>query len=129
MSYTDAELKNATQVAYTDLQIGFDAMIQEGKTPPFYIKDLLKYLGKDKNTIDKAFPDLDGVNIDNWKIVDYYDHNGVGESGCYGCAIDTGNGNLIVAFRGSESMMDLENAKQDWVDADLGLINSTSTEQ
>ncbi len=126
MSYTDVELKNATQVAYEeDLAVAFQAKVDAGQQPPFSIHDLCEYQG---TTVEEMFGDLDGQdNIGDWKIMDIRDTNN--ENGFFGCVIDTGDGNAIVAFRGSESMMDLNQLQNDWLDADLGLLNSTLTAQ
>lgn len=132
MAYTDLQLKNATQVAYQDFDKPYDELVQSGKKPPFAIEELCaQMVSAEYPTADDVyhhlFPDLDGENIKGWKIVDYYNTNDT--TGFYGCVIDTGNGDAIIGFRGSEGMDDLNNLKHDWLEADLGLLNSTLTKQ
>lgn len=50
------------------------------------------------------------------------------KSGFYGCLIDTRDGDAILAMRGSESF-DRRQVLHDWVEADVGLMNSTGTRQ
>lgn len=128
MSYSDLQLKNATQVAYKDFQIPFQQLVDAGKEPPFTVAELCEQWGKEINDL---FPDLDGQNISDWKIVDYYDtnRNTANDTGFYGCVIDVGDGDAIVAFRGSEGATNLSNLQHDWIEADLGLLNSTLTIQ
>lgn len=49
-------------------------------------------------------------------------------SGMYACMIDTGDGNALIAFRGSESDT-LENMVKDWGLSDFGLLNNILTPQ
>ncbi len=124
MAYSDLQMKNATQVAYKDFQFAFEELRNAGETPPFTISELCNQKG---TTIKNMFPDLDGQDISQWKIVDYYDSND--DTGFYGCVIDVGNGDAIVAFRGSEGALDLSNLQHDWIEADLKLLNNTMTNQ
>ena len=136
MSYSDLQLKNATQVAYQNFQKPFQQLINAGQKPPIKIIELCEQMINDKyTTADKVynhlFPDLDNEDIRNWAIVDIYDSNKntVNDTGFYGCVIDVGEGDAIVAFRGSEGATDLSNLQHDWIEADLGLVNSTLTIQ
>lgn len=124
MPYSDLQLKNATQVAYKDFHIPFQQLVEAGEKPPFTIAELCRQWGK---KTEDLFPDLDGQDISNWKIVDYYDTND--KTGFYGSVIDVGDGDAIVAFRGSEGMDNMSNLIKDWLKADLGLLNSTLTNQ
>lgn len=49
-------------------------------------------------------------------------------TGFYGCLIDTRDGEAIVGFRGSESF-DTQQVVNDWVMADVGLLNNVETLQ
>lgn len=124
MSYSDLQLKNATQVAYAEFDAPFKQLVNAGETPPFTISALCKQMG---TKIDVLFPDLDGQDVSEWRIVDIYNNNA--KTGFYGCVIDVGNGEAIVAFRGSESMLNLSNLKHDYGEADLRLLNSILTKQ
>lgn len=65
-------------------------------------------------------------NWENWVIKDICnDQNG---TGYYGMLIDTGDGNAMIANRGSESY-DMEQIIKDWGAADFGLLNSPITTQ
>ena len=70
-------------------------------------------------------------DCENWMIRDTLDDND--SSGFYGCMFDTGDGDAILGFRGSEggiqkSMTD-PTAFRDWIEADLGLMNNPETTQ
>ncbi len=132
MSYSDLTMKKASNIAYSEeLNKAFERYKDGGNTPPFAIKDLLKDEKIDLGKFKKNFPDLDIQSIGDWKIVDVYDCNlGAADgSGCYGCVIDVGDGEAIVAFRGSEDPMEMDNLVQDWLKSDLGLLNNTLTPQ
>lgn len=124
MAYSDLTLKNATQVAYQDYDTEIKELIDAGKTPPFTIGELCKQKGV---SIAEEYPHLNGQDISNWKIIDRYNTNET--TGFYGCVIETNNGEAIVAFRGSEGMLNLSNYKNDWVESDFKLLNSTLTTQ
>jgi hypothetical protein len=64
----------------------------------------------------------------DWKIVTSVNESGVKESGFAACIIETGEGEAIVAFRGSESE-DKTMFQKDWIEADLMLLDSTLTWQ
>ena len=143
MSYSDLQLKNATQVAYEDFNNEFLSLMNSGVRPPYTIMQLCEQRASSvpgstqtaedvyKQVFEKAYDekayDLNNQDIRNWKIVDIMDDNA--DSGFYGCVIDPGDGNAIVAFRGSEGMLNLENLEKDWIKADLMLLNGILTEQ
>lgn len=129
MNYTDAELKDATQVAYKDFSREIKRLEDGGKkSPPYTIGELCKEKGV---TVESVFPDMDSRDVAKWKIVDYYDNNDT--TGFFGCLIETEPGKAIIAFRGSEAMEDkdhgISNTIHDWGEADLGLMNKTLTKQ
>lgn len=67
-----------------------------------------------------------------WIVKDATDDNS--QSGFYGCVIDTQDGDVVFAFRGSEgfdgkNISDTEQFQKDWINADLGLLNNVETEQ
>jgi len=85
--------------------------------------------GKDKNqkeTLDNLINlcEENDIDISDWKVVDRYDS----KSGMYACVIDTGGGNAIVGFRGSEGY-DTEQKHKDWITSDFGLANTALTVQ
>ena len=94
---TEEELRDATDIAYLDLSVGFENLINDGKNPPFTIKAILDAMPPMEKTENLPSYVLD------WEIVDYRNDNEPHQSGFYGSVIDTGNG-LIVSFKGSESM-------------------------
>ena len=61
----------------------------------------------------------------NWRIIEPC--NKQNTSGLYGCLIDTGDGDAIISFRGSEAYDD--QFLKDWVVADFGLLNNSLTFQ
>lgn len=78
------------------------------------------------NYLQKLMEDHGAVYARNWKVVDRCDMNN--SSGFYGCLIDTGDGNSIVGFRGSESF-DGHQGVMDWGVADVGMLNNALTIQ
>lgn len=145
-NHTDAELLLATQIAYLNITLDklgkpvnvsswirqekayLEGLKTEGKIIPQQQKQLDTI-----NTIEQITrrDDLRNTGWENWTVVDARDHSSRGliyESGMYASLINTGDGNAIVAFRGSESY-DTVSATQDWILADLGLHNSTETIQ
>lgn len=152
MAYSDKDLQVATQIAYYDLSVAFkdyrirhtdfptlkvlltsDKSIREG------IDDQLRKAEAEKNAIDitrftkqqELYNEIASGNspYSNWKIVDIGDHNK--ENGFYACTIETNSDSAIVAFRGSEGDFnnghDDPQVKFDWVDSDIGLLNSKQT--
>lgn len=103
--------------------------------PDEYTQEYFDGLVEGKDTFGDELVSLDASKINglpeealDWKIVETFDENKPGESGFYGTVIDTGDG-LIVSFRGSEPVGDLQNLQQDWIKADAGLIIGDVTEQ
>lgn len=147
MSYTDAEMMLVTQIAYLDV----DLSDRSGKKN---VGDVVEAVLKKYGTYDAATgtyvakADLkDGVakaqfetaqNImelaeknnvvswRNWEVVDVCNNND--KSGFYGCMIDTGGGDAIIACRGSESSS-TQQTILDWGLADAGRLNNPETIQ
>lgn len=63
---------------------------------------------------------------ENWTVVDVC--NDQDSTGYYGMLIETGDGNAIIANRGSEST-NFETGYKDWFEADIGLLDSELTHQ
>lgn len=134
MAYTERQLKNATQVAYADFETLIKAM--PARSRPYTIAELMAELPKHPN-LQGNFEAMEGFmnaadqsnwnEIKDWTIIDTHDRNS--NNGFYGCVIGTSGGNAIVGLRGSEAMDDMGNLVNDWIDADLGLLNSTLTTQ
>jgi pimeloyl-ACP methyl ester carboxylesterase len=64
----------------------------------------------------------------DWKIVTSVNESGKEGSGFAACVIETGEGEAIVAFHGSESV-DFTMFQKDWIEADFMLLNTTQTLQ
>ena len=146
MSYTDAEMMMATQIAYLDVKgngrnsstknMGdiVDAVLQKYGT---YDRTTGTYTMKEgvtggaKAQFETAQNILtlskqnNVVSWRHWKVVDSC--NNQNSSGYYGCLIDTGDGNAIIGCRGSESYDD--QTFKDWGMADLGRLNNEQTAQ
>ncbi|MBQ5994620.1 MAG: DUF2974 domain-containing protein [Clostridia bacterium] len=130
MGYTDNEMRNFTQIAYADLTKGYEALCAShpGKTS-FSIAEL-KQASLDagvKPSQLKSLNCLTDAQMQNWTISGIHDTNS--SNGFYACIIETSPGNAAVGFRGSENMGSLDNVVNDWTKADLGLVNSTCTNQ
>ncbi|RHW42735.1 DUF2974 domain-containing protein [Neobacillus notoginsengisoli] len=136
MSNTDHSLKIATDLAYIDLDIITNNMDFNKKSPPT-IQEILEAAKEQeqKETVQKIEKILNNPNNEelksqvlSWKLVDVHNKNKAHGNGFYGCVIDTNEG-LIASFRGSEPITNPQHAEQDWKDADIGLVNSTMTQQ
>ena len=129
MGYTDREMRAFSQVAYADLEKGYDylrALFPSQKS--FTIQEVA-----DATRMLDPSADLGNLNsltseqLNSWKIAGVHDTNS--KNGFYACIIETSPGNVAVGFRGSESMTDPSSMANDWVGADLGLLNSYCTNQ
>ncbi len=131
MGYTDKELRDATQIAYMDLNYGYNYLVDiKNEKPPFSIRQIIdstKEVKIKKNLEDKIKEGDISIDLDSWKITQIHDAND--DNGFYGCIIETSNNEAIVAFRGSEEPNINNQLKLDWIDADIGLLNSTKTLQ
>ncbi|GEM_PF-1690134 len=131
MGYTDKELRDATQIAYMDLSDGYNYLVEiKNEKPPFSIRQIInstKDIKIQANLEDKIKEGDISIDLDSWKITQIHDTND--DNGFYGCIIETSNNEAIVAFRGSEEPNINNQLKLDWIDADIGLLNSTKTLQ
>lgn len=129
MGYTDSEMRNFTQIAYADLEKGYDylsAMYPERSS--FTIKELAEATKMvDKTANLEPLSCLTEEQFSTWSISGIHDTNST--NGFYACIIETSPGNAVVGFRGSEDPKDPSNLVNDWIKADLGLLNSTCTNQ
>lgn len=145
MSYTDAEMLIATQIAYLDVNTNdrkahnvgdiLDNILSksgtyDSSTGTYVMKEGVS--GAEKAQFETALNILELSEQNNvvswrhWSVVDSCDKEGT--SGYYGCLIDTGDGNAIVGCRGSESF-DKEQTWKDWGEADVGRLNNPLTKQ
>lgn len=130
MTYTDKEMRAFTQVAYADFDKAKSYLQSKFPERKSFTITELKIAAKALGSSDK---DLECLNCltkqqcDNWSISVIHDTNS--NNGFYGCIIETSPGNAVLAFRGSESMESMDNIINDWGRADLGLLNSTLTNQ
>lgn len=143
-AHSNAEMMLASQIAYLDLKgnntnlgkqidnilysYGEQDANGKWKLKPEYeeIKGIEDEFGCAKNVMKIANESGVGEQWRNWNIVDVDDNQE--ETGYFGMMIDTGDGNAVIASRGSEST-DLATMYKDWGEADLGLLDSTLTKQ
>lgn len=140
-TYSDKEIQLATIMAYMEFTVDdkkYSSMKElMNTTRGREIEEtFMKRYGGATDTItsdrravaQQMFEDIrNGVSpCSSWKVVDVRDNNST--TGMYACMIETSEGDAIVAFRGSE---DLANNQLylDWLKADVGLLDSTATEQ
>ena len=124
----------ASQIAYANLDESLASLRSQGEKPT--IAALLKeahnlgsdmsHLGKYLDNKGNLLPPNDYAN--NWSMLAVKNENNPGGSGFYGCILDTGD-TRILALRGSEDMGKLDNLEQDWIKADLGLLNAPISPQ
>lgn len=133
---SDIKMKLASQIAYLDGE--------EGKTVRELVDRTIANLKDQDNLSSKQKSQLEAaVEIDkmlkdenynlqecgNWIIKDVEDLNS--ETGFYGCMIDTGDGEAVLTFRGSEGLgnFELNQLILDWGIADLGMLTASETYQ
>lgn len=144
--YTDAEMMMATQIAYLDFDgYGADTQTNVGdlvdtilQTYGTYDREKGTYVMKNgvSGKAEAQFKTAQNIcklaeqnhvnSWENWNIVNSCDKNE--DSGFYACLIDTGNGDAVIGFRGSESY-NAEQTVKDWVVADVGRLNNPLTQQ
>lgn len=129
MSYSDIQMVIASQIAYMDFN---SAVVDSGQ---YTVKELLEMelesaSGEKRdrvNRILKLMEQDEGKICADWVIRDI--RNDQKDSGMYACMLETGERRGLVAFRGSEDMKNPDNLKKDWIESDLGLLNSALTPQ
>lgn len=136
-AHTDAEMLLATQIAYLNV----DEYAGGGYSTVQEILDRIerRYSGMDNlaplqrsqlETVQNIRTLMAENNLEycgSWRIVQHCNKNT--ESGFYAVTIDTGYGDAIIGFRGSETWDDAQQLILDWGKADLGLLNSYQTRQ
>ena len=136
---SDARMIIASKLAYIDLRES------DSKTVGDQLEDIISsyeayegqpsaYQTEQYNSAKSALELMDNLGVQDckrWMPRQINDDNDI--SGFYGCMFDTRDGDAVLAFRGSEGGIDNAlsdpTAYHDWVEADLGLLNSTETLQ
>lgn len=143
MPVNESDQLVATQLAYAHLNTAVTEIIQkrsmQAKSDPVTVGEALEYaLNNDVQLFSETqrFFSLDEngkikykdgyEHIANWEILSAVDDKG--NTGFAACILDTGNARIL-SCRGSESMENLIHLKEDWVEADLMLLNSEMTKQ
>ena len=154
--YSDSEMMMATQIAYLDFDNSQNrsvgdvvneiimkyGMLDSSGNPVYgddgniILKDTYANAGNSKvltkqlqvvSNIKKLGDGTNGLSgWEDWKVVNVC--NDQINTGYYGMLIDTGDGNAIIGCRGSESY-NLQQIINDWVVADVGLLNNDLTTQ
>lgn len=123
MPYSNLQSRAFTQIAYMDLEEKYIDYCKAHRTDSAPLNELISTSECEK--LKKL--GITDAEINSWKISGV--HNTNAQNGFYACIIETSSGEAAVGFRGSESMDDLSNVTNDWVGADIGLVNSTCTNQ
>lgn len=128
MSYTDSQMVIAAQIAYMD----WDAdAVNSGLTVREYL-ELAKSSGDPKlrdqaASLLRRIEETPGAqSCADWVIKDVRNNNNT--TGMYACMIETGDGEALIAFRGSETDS-IDDYILDWGASDAGLLNSVLTPQ
>ena len=103
--YKDKELVEASQIAYIDLDEIYEGLCDENKNTKrtsFTLQEMYDYGLENNINVSELGEIIENKEVSKWEISKVIDKND--SSGMYGCIIDTGEGNAIVAFRGSESL-------------------------
>lgn len=125
MAYSDLQTRAFTQIAYMELDKAYKDYCIEHNTKKVPLSELLKEGSAERKKLNDL--GISNEEINSWSLTGVHDTNA--DNGFYACIIETEPGKAAVGFRGSESMSDLGNVQNDWVGADLGLVNSTCTNQ
>lgn len=135
MGYTDKEITAFTQVAYAEFGACYDYLkAQNPGRDSFTIQEMLSIAHKtnmsekEVKQLHSQVSSLTESQKQQWKIVSP-PHDRNDQNGFYACIIETSPGEAAVAFRGSESIEDINQLVNDWFKADAGLLNSTLTNQ
>lgn len=128
MAYTDRQCRIFTEIAYIthdkmDIKDRFDEYSEAERADGISLKD---FLYEEEIERLKKY-NITEEELNAWKFVGVHDTND--KNGFYACMIETSDDELAVCFRGSESMNSYSNVKNDWIKADVGLVNSTCTNQ
>ncbi len=129
MTYSDKEMRAFTQVAYADFDAAKNHLseLYPDRTS-FSIEELERVAREINPNINlDCLNCLSNEQKQSWSISLVHDKNS--ENGFYACVIETSPGQAVIAFRGSESMENIDNLINDWIRADFGLLNSTQTNQ
>lgn len=136
-AHTDAEMLLASQIAYLnvgDYQGGgystVDEILDRIERRYSNMDNLAPLERSQLETVQNIRTLMKENNLEycgNWRIVQHCDKNT--ESGFYAVTLDTGGGDAIIGFRGSETWDDTGQLIQDWGRADVGLLNSYQTQQ
>lgn len=142
MAQSEKDLLVASQIAYYDIsQEDEGKSIREILNQKEYIKNaLVNETLKDevkndpvlKLRADRALQLYDEIvkepsKYGDWILKEVHDTNNT--NGFFGCMLETSENSAIIGFRGSESFSDPHHLEQDWIKGDLGLLNSTHTDQ
>ena len=129
----EKQLQFASALAYADLDTAFMALRAKGQ--PATLEAALAYAHANGLPLNGFGSYVENGKLKaeyqfaaDWEIVSATNQNHEGGSGLYAFIIDTGETNILTC-RGSEDMKEFRNVEQDWLGADLGLLNSTMTEQ
>lgn len=129
MSYTDSQMRVATQIAYMDIDMDVrdDRPLTVGQLLEMQKKSSDESVRRQAESLQEFIASTPGCeDCEDWIIRDVQnDQHG---SGMYACMIDTQDGDALIAFRGSESDT-VENIVKDWIVSDVGLVNCENTPQ
>ena len=116
-----------------DLDQVYNDLKAEGK--PVTLEAALEYASQNGISLGPIDGFMEGGKLkdeysyaNDWVIEAVTNQNQDGGTGLYAIILDTGDANVL-ACRGSEDMKEFTNMEQDWLGADLGLLNSAMTEQ
>ena len=129
MRCSDIQMVIASQIAYMDFN---SAAVDSGE---YTVGELLEMELESSNPsnketieyIQKLMQSDQGKECANLVIKDIC--NDQKNTGMYACMLETGDGEAMIAFRGSENWKDPDNLLKDWIGSDLGLLNSVLTPQ
>ena len=115
MSYTDSQMRVATQIAYMDIDMDVrdDRPLTVGQLLEMQKKSSDESVRRQAESLQEFIASTPGCeDCEDWIIRDVQnDQHG---SGMYACMIDTQDGDALIAFRGSESDT-AENIVKDWI--------------
>ena len=123
--YNDVQTRAFTKIAYMDLYTKYNILKEDKHTDAIPLCELLSK----EQQAELIALGVDADELNSWTMTDICDNNN--KTGFYACVIETSQEpkQAAVAFRGSEDPADVNQLVNDWLKADLGLLNSTITNQ
>ena len=117
-----------SQLAYSDplIEIWVEQFQKGRNSPQILLRDLHNLAPNTLKILEEKNMTLPDELLD-WKLISVSDKNK--KSGFVGLAFLTPQNGVVLAFRGSESPLESEHARKDWVQTDFAMLKGKTTQQ